>query len=137
MLLISFQTFFDYYSIRTWRKYFIIMIIIFAGQDFLHQDLNNRLLAHNRETGSAPLGSSPYLRTETHQHQHQHSHLHNHQHMHQHTYTGIGPPPSLVPTPPPHLVRTVPFFTIDTIERVYRRGWAWVLIYLCILNIYI
>ncbi|XP_046579401.1 autism susceptibility gene 2 protein homolog isoform X1 [Haliotis rubra] len=77
---------------------------IIRNQDFLHQDLNNRILAHNRET-SQPIGPTPYIRSETTHHQHQH--LHNHQHMHQH-YNALGPPPSLVPTPPPHLFDKIP-----------------------------
>ena len=76
------------------------------GQDFLHQDLNNRLLAAHRGPESGPLPPSPFLRTavEAAAHNH-HQHMHNHQHMHQHnSFNGLGQPSSLVPTPPPHLV---------------------------------
>ncbi|XP_005111684.2 autism susceptibility gene 2 protein [Aplysia californica] len=66
-------------------------------QDFLHQDLNNRLLAQRDSAPAIALPPSPFVRSETHQHQHQHQHLHNH--MHQHSYGGLGTP--LVPPTPP------------------------------------
>ncbi|BFZ04758.1 hypothetical protein BsWGS_07797 [Bradybaena similaris] len=68
---------------------------LLRGQDFLHQDLNNRLLAHH-DSNSIALPPSPFVRSETHQHQHQH--LHNH--MHQHTYGGLSTGSLVPPTPP-------------------------------------
>ncbi|KAH9524264.1 hypothetical protein Btru_053978, partial [Bulinus truncatus] len=79
---------------------------LIRNQDFLHQDLNNRLLAH-RDSSSVGLPSSQFVRNETHQHQHQHQHLHNH--MHQHTYSGL----SAVPPAPP---------LFDKMPKVFESG---------------
>ena len=87
------------------------------GQDFLHQDLNNRLLAAHRGPESGPLPPSPFLRTaaEAAAHNH-HQHMHNHQHMHQHnSFNGLGQPSSLVPTPPPHLVSDLVIGIVTTV----------------------
>ncbi|XP_059142746.1 fibrosin-1-like protein isoform X2 [Physella acuta] len=70
---------------------------LIRSPDFLHQDLNNRLLAH-RESSSIALPPTQFVRSETHQHQHQHQHLHNH--MHQHTYGGLSASPLVPPGPP-------------------------------------
>ncbi|CAL1543360.1 unnamed protein product [Lymnaea stagnalis] len=83
--------------------------LIRSQQDFLHQDLNNRLLAH-RDSSTIGLPSSQFVRNETHQHQHQHQHLHNH--MHQHTYGGLSASP-LVPSGPP---------LFDKMPKVYDTG---------------
>ncbi|CAG5128570.1 unnamed protein product, partial [Candidula unifasciata] len=68
---------------------------LIRNPDFLHQDLNNRLLAH-RDSNPGALSPSPFIRSETHQHQHQHLHSH----MHQHTYGGLSAGPVVPPTPP-------------------------------------
>ncbi|KAK6968385.1 autism susceptibility 2 protein-like isoform X1 [Biomphalaria glabrata] len=83
---------------------------LIRSQDFLHQDLNNRLLAH-RDSGSLALPPAPFVRSsETHQHQHQHQHLHNH--MHQHTYSGLSASPLVPPAPP----------LFDKIPKVFESG---------------
>ena len=93
------------------------LLLAVPGQDFLHQDLNNRLLAAHRGPESGPLPPSPFLRTaaEAAAHNH-HQHMHNHQHMHQHnSFNGLGQPSSLVPTPPPHLVSGLVIDIVTTV----------------------
>ena len=84
-------------------------------QDFLHQDLNNRLLAQRDPVTPIALPSalpaSPYIRGETHQHQHQH--LHNH--MHQHNYGINGIQAQLVPPATPLVIMIT--FNFQTLRK--------------------